>query len=74
MICYKLLGAPLLDKYTRGIIFYFAWGSEFEELEAVPSLSVIEGPLEPPTSSAATPASDVPDDSFLNFFSVCVYL
>ncbi|OAY63754.1 mRNA-decapping enzyme-like protein [Ananas comosus] len=46
--------------------------SEFEELEAVPSLSVIEGPLEPPTSSAATPASDVPDDSFLNFFSQAI--
>ncbi|XP_072965982.1 mRNA-decapping enzyme-like protein [Typha angustifolia] len=43
--------------------------SEFEELEAVPSLSVIEGPLEPPTSSAAAPVEDMPDDSFVNFFS-----
>ncbi|XP_078439539.1 decapping 1 [Wolffia australiana] len=42
--------------------------SEFEELEAVPSLSVIEGPLEPMVSSS-TSAPDVPDDSFLNFFT-----
>ncbi|WOL04522.1 hypothetical protein Cni_G13243 [Canna indica] len=42
--------------------------SEFEELEAVPTSSVIEGPLEP-TTSATTPAPDVPDDSFVNFFS-----
>ncbi|XP_008806113.2 mRNA-decapping enzyme-like protein isoform X2 [Phoenix dactylifera] len=46
--------------------------SEFEELEAVPSLSVIEGPLEPPTSSAATPVPDVPDDLFVNFFSAAM--
>ncbi|KAL0910469.1 hypothetical protein M5K25_021454 [Dendrobium thyrsiflorum] len=42
--------------------------SEFEELEATPSLSVIEGPLEPQTaSSAAVP--DVSEESFVNFFS-----
>ena len=44
--------------------------SEFEELEAVPTSSVIEGPLEPTTSSIAAPIPDVPDDPFANFFSV----
>ncbi|KAG1331049.1 mRNA-decapping enzyme-like protein [Cocos nucifera] len=43
--------------------------SEFEELEAVPTSAVVEGPLEPPpTSSAAATVTDVPDDSFVNFF------
>ncbi|XP_008808817.2 mRNA-decapping enzyme-like protein isoform X2 [Phoenix dactylifera] len=46
--------------------------SEFEELEAVPSLSVIEGPLGPPMSSAAPSVPDVPDDSFVNVFSAAV--
>ncbi|CAD5169504.1 unnamed protein product [Musa acuminata subsp. malaccensis] len=41
--------------------------SEFEELEAVPTSSVIEGPLEP-TTSAAQPIPDVPDDALTNFF------
>lgn len=56
------------------ILFLCICSSEFEELEAVPSLSVIEGPLEPPTSSATTPVPDVPDDTFVNFFSVCTLL
>ncbi|XP_010943791.1 mRNA-decapping enzyme-like protein isoform X2 [Elaeis guineensis] len=43
--------------------------SEFEELEAVPHLSVIEGPLEPPKASATAPVPDVSDDSFVNIFS-----
>ncbi|URE46565.1 mRNA-decapping enzyme-like protein [Musa troglodytarum] len=43
--------------------------SEFEELEAVPTSSVIEGPLEPTATSAATSITDVPDDSFVNYFS-----
>ena len=45
--------------------------SEFEELEAVPTSAVIEGPLEPPfTTSRST---DVPEDSsFANFFGVCI--
>ncbi|KAG6491621.1 hypothetical protein ZIOFF_046553 [Zingiber officinale] len=42
--------------------------TEFEELEAVPTSSVIEGPLEPITS-VATSALDVADDVFVNFFS-----
>ncbi|RWW57474.1 hypothetical protein BHE74_00035737, partial [Ensete ventricosum] len=46
--------------------------SEFEELEAVPTSSVIEGPLEPTATSAATSITDVPDDSFVNYFSVCI--
>ncbi|EEF31862.1 mRNA-decapping enzyme-like protein [Ricinus communis] len=42
--------------------------SEFEELEAVPSMSVIEGPLEP--SSTASAATDGPEDSsFESFFT-----
>ncbi|GMN39427.1 hypothetical protein TIFTF001_008666 [Ficus carica] len=45
--------------------------SEFEELEAVPSLSVMEGPLEP--SSTAFTATDAPEDpSFINFFSAAM--
>lgn len=46
--------------------------SEFEELEAVPSLDVIEGPLEPPRSSTATSIPDVIDGSFVNFFSAAM--
>ncbi|KAJ6811110.1 mRNA-decapping enzyme-like protein isoform X1 [Iris pallida] len=49
-----------------------AKSSEFEELEAVPSLDVIEGPLEPLTSSSAASAADVPDSSFVNFFSAAM--
>ncbi|XP_041992500.1 mRNA-decapping enzyme-like protein isoform X1 [Salvia hispanica] len=42
--------------------------SEFEELEAVPTLAVMDGPLEPTSSIAnATEVSD--DPSFMNFFS-----
>ncbi|KAJ4705319.1 mRNA-decapping enzyme-like protein [Melia azedarach] len=45
--------------------------SEFEELEAVPSLSVMEGPLEP--ASTTSTATDAPEDpSFENFFSTAV--
>ncbi|XP_004228459.1 mRNA-decapping enzyme-like protein [Solanum lycopersicum] len=45
--------------------------SEFEELEAVPSMSVMDGPLEP--SSTTSNTADVPDDrSFVNFFSNAV--
>lgn len=45
--------------------------SEFEELEAVPSMSVIEGPLEP--SSSVSAATDGPEDSsFENFFSAAM--
>ncbi|KAB2013340.1 hypothetical protein E1A91_D09G155400v1 [Gossypium mustelinum] len=47
--------------------------SEFEELEAVPSMSVIEGPLEPPAT--ASPTTDAPEDSsFVNFFSAAMNL
>ncbi|CAA0810707.1 mRNA-decapping enzyme-like protein [Striga hermonthica] len=43
--------------------------SEFEELEAVPTSAVIDGPLEPPSSTTSN-ITDVPNDpSFLNFFS-----
>nr|DAD43967.1 TPA_asm: hypothetical protein HUJ06_002197 [Nelumbo nucifera] len=43
--------------------------SEFEELEAVPTMAVMEGPLEPSSSTAAS----VPDDSsFVNFFSAAM--
>lgn len=54
--------------------FYLICSSEFEELEAVPSLDVIEGPLEPPRSSAASLVPEVPDNSFVNFFSVSTFL
>ncbi|GER36539.1 mRNA-decapping enzyme-like protein [Striga asiatica] len=43
--------------------------SEFEELEAVPTSAVIDGPLEPPSSTTSN-ITDAPDDpSFINFFS-----
>ncbi|XP_039036367.1 mRNA-decapping enzyme-like protein [Hibiscus syriacus] len=43
---------------------------EFEELEAVPSMSVIEGPLEPPATASPTDAPQ--DSSFVNFFSAAL--
>ncbi|CAN0900517.1 mRNA-decapping enzyme-like protein, partial [Linum grandiflorum] len=44
--------------------------SEFEELEAVPTMAVMDGPLEP-SSVAVSSVTDVPDDhAFINFFSV----
>ncbi|KOM44056.1 hypothetical protein LR48_Vigan05g166100 [Vigna angularis] len=46
--------------------------SEFEELEAVPTMAVMDGPLEPPSSTASN-VVDVPDDpSFVNFFSAAM--
>ncbi|KAG8371151.1 hypothetical protein BUALT_Bualt13G0056900 [Buddleja alternifolia] len=46
--------------------------SEFEELEAVPTLAVMDGPLEP-SSSTTSDVTDVPDDrSFVNFFSTAM--
>ncbi|XP_057475074.1 mRNA-decapping enzyme-like protein [Actinidia eriantha] len=45
--------------------------SEFEELEAVPTMAVMDGPLEP--SSSTTSSVIVPDDpSFVNFFNAAV--
>ncbi|KAJ4970792.1 hypothetical protein NE237_003891 [Protea cynaroides] len=46
--------------------------SEFEELEAVPTMAVMEGPLEPSstTGSAINDGSD--DSSFVNFFSAAM--
>ncbi|XVF19673.1 hypothetical protein REPUB_Repub11eG0131100 [Reevesia pubescens] len=42
---------------------------EFEELEAVSTMAIMDGPLEP-SSSTASNAADVPDDpAFVNFFS-----
>lgn len=45
--------------------------SEFEELEAVPTTSVIEGPLEPSLTRSST-ADVLEDSSFLNFFNTAV--
>ncbi|CAL1367239.1 unnamed protein product [Linum trigynum] len=43
--------------------------SEYEELEAVPTMAVMDGPLEP-SSTAVSGVADVPDDPvFINFFS-----
>ncbi|KAK8588756.1 hypothetical protein V6N12_023171 [Hibiscus sabdariffa] len=50
----------------------YAGSSEFEELEAVPSMSVIEGPLEPPATASPTDAPQ--DSSFVNFFSAAMNL
>uniref|UniRef100_A0A2P2LYS5 mRNA-decapping enzyme-like protein n=1 Tax=Rhizophora mucronata TaxID=61149 RepID=A0A2P2LYS5_RHIMU len=45
--------------------------SEFEELEAVPSISMMEEPLEPPLTASAT--ADVPENSsFENFFNTAM--
>ncbi|KAM7263503.1 hypothetical protein ACFE04_001186 [Oxalis oulophora] len=45
--------------------------SEFEELEAVPTMSVMEGPLEP--SGNPSNATEAPDNSaFANFFSAAM--
>ncbi|KAJ8899601.1 hypothetical protein K2173_018575 [Erythroxylum novogranatense] len=45
--------------------------SEFEELEAVPSISVIEGPLEPSSTASAT-TDGHEDSSFENFFNMAL--
>ncbi|GLT81987.1 hypothetical protein SLE2022_004050 [Rubroshorea leprosula] len=46
--------------------------SEFEELEAVPTMAVMDGPLEP-SSSTGTNINDAADDTALaNFFSAAV--
>ncbi|KAK4482728.1 hypothetical protein RD792_009895 [Penstemon davidsonii] len=46
--------------------------SEFEELEAVPTLAVMDGPLEP-SLSTNTNVTNVPDDpSFVNFFNTAM--
>ncbi|CAK9159856.1 unnamed protein product [Ilex paraguariensis] len=47
--------------------------SEFEELEAVPTSAVIEGPLEP--SFTTSTSTDAPEDSsFINYFSAAMNL
>jgi mRNA-decapping enzyme 1B len=47
--------------------------SEFEELEAVPTMAVIDGPLEPSSSINSNAADALPDDSsFVNFFSTAM--
>ncbi|CAL5352569.1 unnamed protein product [Camellia sinensis] len=48
--------------------------SDFEELEAVPTMAVMDGPLEP-SSSTTTNVTDVTDDpSFVNFFSAAMII
>ncbi|KAK4763557.1 hypothetical protein SAY87_012995 [Trapa incisa] len=55
--------APQKSKLT-------ATKSEFEELETVPTMAVMDGPLEP-SETASSNAADAPEDpSFLNFFSL----
>ncbi|XP_039048532.1 mRNA-decapping enzyme-like protein isoform X2 [Hibiscus syriacus] len=45
---------------------------EFEELEAVTTMAIMDGPLEP-SSSTASNAAEVPDDpAFVNFFSTAM--
>ncbi|XP_047332210.1 mRNA-decapping enzyme-like protein isoform X2 [Impatiens glandulifera] len=45
--------------------------SEFEELEAVPTTAVIEGPLEPSLARPST-VDALEDSSFLNFFNTAI--
>ncbi|KAK9170367.1 hypothetical protein Syun_002507 [Stephania yunnanensis] len=48
--------------------------SDYDELEAVPNISVMDGPLEPPSSTTSA-ITDVPEDtSFVNFFSTAMNL
>ncbi|THG03560.1 hypothetical protein TEA_022937 [Camellia sinensis var. sinensis] len=48
------------------------FSSEFEELEAVPTMAVMDGPLEPPLSTASN-ITDVSDDPpFVNFFNAAM--
>jgi hypothetical protein len=47
--------------------------SEFEELEAVPNPSTIDGPLEPAMSSS-TIVPDTSEEALANFFTVCYVL
>ncbi|PKA47531.1 mRNA-decapping enzyme-like protein [Apostasia shenzhenica] len=70
------------NQEVNGIWFYNShdceaianlFSSEFEELEATPSLSVMEGPLEPPTSSVAT-VSDIHEEPLVNFFSTLIFV
>lgn len=46
--------------------------SEFEELEAVPTMAVMDGPLEPSSSTASNVADVADDPSFVNFFSAAL--
>ncbi|XP_044506333.1 mRNA-decapping enzyme-like protein isoform X3 [Mangifera indica] len=46
--------------------------SEFEELEAVPTMAVIDGPLEPSSSTASNSADAPEDPAFVNFFSTAM--
>ncbi|KAK9122835.1 hypothetical protein Sjap_012437 [Stephania japonica] len=46
--------------------------SDYDELEAVPNIAVMDGPLEPPSSTTSA-ITDVPEDtSFVNFFSTAM--
>lgn len=47
--------------------------SEFEELEAVPTMAVMDGPLEPTSSTVSSTADAADDPAFVNFFSVCAF-
>lgn len=46
--------------------------SEFEELEAVPTMAVMDGPLEPSTLIASNVTEVSDDPSFVNFFSAAM--
>ncbi|XP_010521638.1 PREDICTED: mRNA-decapping enzyme-like protein [Tarenaya hassleriana] len=47
---------------------------EYEELEAVPTIALMDGPLEPSSTTASTTA-DIPDDpAFVNYFSSAMAL
>lgn len=46
--------------------------SEFQELEAVPTASIVEGPLEPGALASST-LPEIPDEPLERFFSVCPF-
>lgn len=52
--------------YVKIELIFSIYGSEFEVLEAVPTMAVMDGPLEPSSTARDAPK----DHDFVNFFSV----
>lgn len=73
LFIYIVISCSCIEKCIwRKLSLIMVHCSEFEELEAVPTMAVMDGPLEP-SSSTTSNVADVPDDpSFINFFSVCM--
>ncbi|RVW48132.1 mRNA-decapping enzyme-like protein [Vitis vinifera] len=62
-----------MDLSPSSLVSFIDWlgSNEFEELEAVPTMAVMEGMLEPSSTASAT--TDAPEDStFVNFFGAAM--